>query len=414
MASTHDSAVQGNTDAGMQLAGSHRVSAHKAAPAASAPASAPSTTAPAGSAAAASAPAGSVAAQFFRPYILSLPAYVAGKPSPNPEVIKVASNEIPFPTLPSVQQALAEHLADLQIYPDMGASALIHALADYHGVAPEQVGVGNGSASLIEKLVASMAGEGAEVVMPWRSFEAYPIAIRMAGAQPVAVPLRSDGNCDLEAMLAAITEKTRAVMVCTPNNPSGSALTHSELRDFLARVPATIPVVLDEAYLDFVVMNDAVRGVELVQEFANVISLRTFSKAYGLAGLRCGYALAEPSVIAALTAANTPFGVNKLAQVAALAALQARPEVNARVQHVVDEREKLQVALRELGWSGPSSQANFVWFELGEKANAFNDMCLKHGLVVRTFAGEGVRVTVAEPEAQRRLIAAYEEWVHNE
>ncbi|MDD7465685.1 MAG: histidinol-phosphate transaminase [Actinomycetaceae bacterium] len=357
---------------------------------------------------------GAGAEQFFHPYIMSLPAYVAGKASPNPDVIKVASNEIPFPTLPAVTQALEEHLRDLNRYPDMGNVDLTDAIAAYHGVSARQVCVGNGSVALIEKIIAGVAGEGADVVMPWRSFEAYPIAIQMSGARPVAVPLRADGNCDLDGMLAAVTDKTRAVMVCTPNNPSGSALTHRELRDFVAQVPSNILVIVDEAYVDFVRMDDPVRALELIDEYPNVISLRTFSKAYGLAGLRCGYAIAEPSVIAALTAANTPFGVNTLAQVAALAALRERSTVDERVRAVVDEREALQLALRELGWQGPASQANFIWFDLGKRSENFADMCLRHGLVVRAFAGDGVRVTVAEPHAQQRLIAAYEEWVHSE
>ena len=359
--------------------------------------------------------ADSVAAQFFGERIMSLPAYVAGKASPDPSVIKVASNEMPFEPLPGVREALIAQLEQLSRYPDLAASELREAIAQYHGVTPECVAVGNGSVALIERILADVAergpaGEPAEVVMPWRSFEAYPIAIQLAGARAVPVPLRADGACDLEAMLAAVTPRTRALLVCTPNNPSSAALTHTELRDFLRQLPARVPVLLDEAYVDFVQMDDPVRGLELLAEFPNVISLRTFSKAYGLAALRCGYAIAEPSVVRAINSSNTPFGVNMLAQAAAVAALGQRAEVDRRVAQIVVQRDELVRELRDLGWAGPEPQGNFVWFELGERASEFAQVCACHGIVVRTFASEGVRVTVAEPEAQQRLVAAYKEF----
>ena len=350
------------------------------------------------------------AAAMIRENIMQLPAYVAGKTSQDPAVIKVASNEMPFPTIPSVQQAISQHIAGLNRYPDAAMKDLTAQIAQELNVPEESICIGNGSVALIEKILADVAGPGSEVIIPWRSFEAYPIAVQMAGAEAVRVPLRADGNCDLCAALTAVTSRTRAIMVCTPNNPTSAALTHTELHDFIRRAPKNVPILLDEAYVDFVTMEDPVRGIELVREFPNVLSLRTFSKAYGLAGLRCGYVVAEPSIARALNASNTPFGVNTLAQVAAYAALLERPEVDRRVGTIQEERENVVTELRGLGWNGPEPQANFVWFELGANSQSFDELCAAHGIIVRTFKGEGTRVTIAEPEASKRLVAAYKEW----
>lgn len=353
-----------------------------------------------------------VAATMIHEYIMQLPAYVAGKASQDPAVIKVASNEMPFPTLPSVQEEISSRISGLNRYPDAAMVSLTAHIAREIDVPEESLCIGNGSVALIEKILADVSGPGSEVIIPWRSFEAYPIAVQMAGAETIRVPLRADGNCDLAAMLAAVTPTTRAIIVCTPNNPTSAALTHNELHDFIQQAPKNVPILLDEAYIDFVQMEDPVLGIELVREFPNVLCLRTFSKAYGLAGLRCGYVVAEPSIAHALNSSNTPFGVNTLAQVAAQAALRERPEVNRRVGIIQSEREKLVTALRSLGWKGPEPQANFVWFELGKHSQSFDKMCSKHGIIVRTFKGEGTRVTIAEAEASQRLIAAYEEWIH--
>ncbi|WP_436800271.1 aminotransferase class I/II-fold pyridoxal phosphate-dependent enzyme [Trueperella pyogenes] len=246
-------------------------------------------------------------ADYFRPDIANLPAYVAGRNPEDPEVIKVASNEMPFPTLPGVTAALGLHLSELNRYPDMGAVALKEAIAAFHNTSVANVAVGNGSVALIEQFLQAVCVPGAEVVIPWRSFEAYPIAIQVAGGKAVKVGLRNNGKIDLPAMLDAITARTRAILICTPNNPTSCALTHEELRRFLRSVPSQIPVLVDEAYVDFVEMNDAVRGVELAAEFANVISLRTFSKAYALAGLRVGYALGMENLVEGLDKVATPF-----------------------------------------------------------------------------------------------------------
>ncbi|MGV4417284.1 histidinol-phosphate transaminase [Trueperella pyogenes] len=343
-------------------------------------------------------------ADYFRPDIASLPAYVAGRNPEDPEVIKVASNEMPFPTLPGVAAALGLHLSELNRYPDMGAVALKEAIAAFHNTSVANVAVGNGSVALIEQFLQAVCVPGAEVVIPWRSFEAYPIAIQVAGGKAVKVGLRNNGKIDLPAMLDAITARTRAILICTPNNPTSCALTHEELRRFLRSVPSQIPVLVDEAYVDFVEMNDAVRGVELAAEFANVISLRTFSKAYALAGLRVGYALGMENLVEGLDKVATPFGVNTLAQVAAVAALQERGEVERRVEAIKAERSKLVGALRVLGWEG-CPQGNFLWFDLGAESARFAHLCEREKLVVRTFA-EGVRVSVA-PEASLRLVRSY-------
>ncbi|MCI7551794.1 MAG: histidinol-phosphate transaminase [Actinomycetaceae bacterium] len=350
------------------------------------------------------------AEQFFRPEINSLPTYGAGKNSSDPQIIKVASNEMPFPTLAQVQAALAGALGGLNVYPDASAACPIEEIAHFHSVSPQRIAVSNGSVAAIEKILSAVCTQGSEVIMPWRSFEAYPITIQLAGAVAKPVALRADGNNDLRAMLGAITPRTRAVLICTPNNPTSAALTHSEVRDFIARVPGNIPVLLDEAYVDFVEMDDPVRGIELTEQFPNLIDLRTFSKAYSLAGIRCGYMIASEDVIATIRKAATPFEVNALAQVAARSALQSRSEVERRVSIIKRERTNLQNALHALGWEIPTPQGNFVWFNFGVHSSLFAQICLEHGIIVRPFEAEGVRVTIGEPEAQLRLLRALAEF----
>ena len=347
---------------------------------------------------------------FFRPELSTLPAYVPGKKGADESVIKVASNELPFPTLPMVQAAINAHVGGLHRYPDMFATELTADIAAYHHVSVDNIAVSNGSSAMIEKALNAVAVPGAEVVVPWRSFESYPIAAQKEGLTFVPVPLRADGNADLWAMYRAITPATRAMIVCTPNNPTSAALTHSELVTFLAEVPSNVLVLLDEAYIDFVEMDDVVDGVAIVGQFPNVISLRTFSKAYSLAGLRIGYTIGAPEVISVLRGLGTPFGVSDLAQVAARAALQSRTLVNERIAVIKAEREKLVAALAAQGWTVPTPQANFVWFDLGERAAEFTEICAESGISVRTFAGEGTRVTIAEPEASLRLLRALSEF----
>jgi histidinol-phosphate aminotransferase len=322
-----------------------------------------------------------------------------------PDSFKCSSNELPFPPLPQVVAAVAEAASHLNRYPDLASSLLVDALAARHDVPADQVVCGPGSVGVLQQLVAAVAAPGDEVVMAWRSFEAYPIVVRVAGAMAVPVPLTSDGRHDVEAMAAAVTPRTRAVLVCTPNNPTGPAVTADELAWLLGAVPDDVLVVVDEAYAELVRDPQAADGLALARERPAVAALRTFSKAYGLAGLRVGYGVMAPSVARALRATSIPFGVSSVAQAAAVAALSCEAELFARVDVVVAERVRMLAALHDLGWQVPASEANFVWLPLGEQAAAFAQACEAAGVAVRPFPGEGVRVSVAEPEATDRVLA---------
>lgn len=342
-----------------------------------------------------------------RAHISQIPAYVPGRPPtvrPGMTSYKLSSNENPYPPLPGVVEAATRAVETMNRYPDMGSVALYDALAARLDVPREHLAVATGSVALIYQLFAAFCDPGDEVVYAWRSFEAYPIAVTAAGAASVQVPLRADATHDLEAMLAAITERTRAVIVCTPNNPTGPAVTQAELDGFLARVPAHVVVVVDEAYVEFVRMPDAVDGLATHRAHDNVVLFRTFSKAYGLAGFRVGYAVAHPPVAAALRAVSLPFGVSGVAQAAAIASLQAGPALLERVDALIAERDRVGAGLRERGWDVPDAQGNFVWLPLGERSTDVAAAADELGIVVRPFAGQGVRVSIGEPEGNDRLL----------
>ena len=230
------------------------------------------------------------------------------------------------------------------------------------------------------------------------------IAVTAAAATAVQVPVLADGRHDLDAMAAAITDRTKVVLVCTPNNPTGPAVTQTELDRFLARVPSHVLVVVDEAYLEFVRMEDPVDGLATYRRHENVVLTRTFSKAYGLAGFRVGYAVAPAPIAAALRAVSLPFGVSTIAQAAAIASLERRAELLERVELLVGERDRVVAGLREIGWDVPEPQGNFVWFGLGERTLDFAAAADEAGITVRPFAGEGCRVSIGETEANDRLL----------
>jgi histidinol-phosphate aminotransferase len=289
-------------------------------------------------------------------------------------------------------------------YPDMAVTALTGALAERLNVPAARLALGPGSVGVLGQIIAATCDPGDEVVFAWRSFEAYPILVTLAGAVPVRVPLGEGDRHDLAAMAAAITPRTRMVLVCTPNNPTGTAVGDAELELFLEQVPSDVLVVIDEAYLEFVTASDSPDAMAIHRSRPNVAVLRTFSKAYGLAGLRVGYAVAHEPLAGALRKAAIPFGVNSLAQVAAVASLEAFDELEVRVKELVAERARVVEALVGQGWSLPDAQANFVWFRLGELTSQFAATCEAAGLTVRPYGSDGVRATVGEREANDRLI----------
>ena len=338
----------------------------------------------------------------------ALPSYVPGRTVPG--AIKLASNEVPYGPLPGVVEAITEAAAGAHRYPDMGVMALRAALAERLGVDPDRVATGCGSVALTEHVAKATCRDGDEMVYSWRSFEAYPIIAAATGATSVRVPNTAEHGHDLAAMAAAVTDRTRLVLVCNPNNPTGTTVRRDEVDEFLDRVPATVLVVLDEAYREFVTDAAVPDGLATYGERSNVVVLRTLSKAWGMAGLRVGYLVGPPDVVTAVRKVITPFSTSGLAQAAALAALRAGDEMARRVALVVAERERVEVALRKSLFSVPPSQSNFVWLPLGDRSVPFAAACEQAGVIVRPFPGEGVRVTVGTAEENDVFLAAAEEY----
>lgn len=346
----------------------------------------------------------------LRPEILALAAYRQGRAA-RPDGFKLSSNENPHDPLPAVLDAVAE--SQINRYPDAGATVLRGRLAGKHGVAPEQVHVGAGSVSILAQLITAAAGPGNEVIYAWRSFEAYPGLVTVAGATTVAVPNRPDAGHDLDAMAAAVTDHTRLVILCSPNNPTGSAITRAEFDRFMATVPRTVLVLLDEAYIEFVDDPDVVEGIPLLPEHPNLVVLRTFSKAYGLAGLRIGYAVGPAYVLDAARSAAIPLSVTEPAQRAALASLDAEDELFARVERINRTRDRIWSGLRALGWSVPRPHGNFVWLATGAHTDDVTDRFADAGLVVRGFSGEGIRISAGEEASVETLLRVAAEVVRS-
>ena len=365
-----------------------------------------------------------------------IPSYVPGKATPG--ALKLASNEMTQGPLPSVRDAIVDAAAGVNRYPDMAAVDVRATIAGHLGLSTSQVAVGCGSSALCQQLIQATCADGDEVVFAWRSFEAYPILARVAGAVPVAVPLDDAHRHDLDAMAAAIGERTRLVFICNPNNPSGTTITAAEFEAFMAKVPSDVLVALDEAYIEFVVpaegdLGAAGRGtgvdtpnsIEATAKYPNVVGLRTFSKVYGLAGLRIGYVFGAAEIIDAVNKVCIPFSVNALAQVAAVESLRAVDELEARIAEVRDQRVRVTAAVN--GAAGaevvvPDSQTNFVWLPQERLASlagigaltaadvadseSLGAFLADKGIVVRFFRGEGVRITVTDAAETDRLLAA--------
>nr|WP_274636383.1 histidinol-phosphate transaminase [Microbacterium bovistercoris] len=340
----------------------------------------------------------------IRPEIAALPPYRQGKQA-GEDAFKLSSNENPYEPLPTVVESLRRTVG-VNRYPDATAARLRQALAARFGVTPDEVHIGAGSVSILSQLMLAAAGPGDEVVYAWRSFEAYPGLVLIAGATPVEVPLTADARHDLDAMAAAVTDRTRAIIVCSPNNPTGPVVTQAEFEAFLAKIPSDLLVLLDEAYAEFVTDPDAVDGLRKLgrDDHPNVVVLRTFSKAFGLAGLRVGYAIGHRRILDAARSTAVPLSVTAQSEEAALASLDAETELLERVHTIADRRDRVVDGLRAQGWAVPEAQGNFVWLATGPQTMEAAERFEGDGCIVRPFAGDGIRVSVGEEESVEKVL----------
>jgi histidinol-phosphate aminotransferase len=347
----------------------------------------------------------------FRSVLDGFPAYKPGRTpvSSAGKSHKLSSNESPHPPLPSVVEVIAAEARSVNRYPDHGAQVLTRAIAERFSVPPRHVAVGCGSVGVTQQLLEAIGEPGAEVMYAWRSFEAYPTLADLAAAESIKVPIRDETH-DLAAMADAITPRTRLIFVCNPNNPTGTVVHGPELEGFLDQVPADCLVVLDEAYHEYIRDEAVPDGVTLYRDRPNVAVLRTFSKAYGLAGLRTGFMIAHDPVAAAARATMLPFSVNRVAQAAAIASLAAEAELLERVEHTVKERTRVREALIADGWTVPPTEANFVWLRLGEHTPAFAASCEQAGIAVRPFGAEGARISIGDTDANDAFLAVAREF----
>jgi histidinol-phosphate aminotransferase len=345
----------------------------------------------------------------LRPEITATAAYRQGR-VPSADGFKLSSNENPYPPLPGVLEAVSS-AAELNRYPDGTALALRGRVAERFGVSIDEVLLGNGSVALLAQFIMAAAGAGDEVVYSWRSFEAYPGLVTVSGATSVQVPNRPDGGHDLDAMADAISDRTRVMIVCTPNNPTGPVVTADEFERFMAALPSDLLVLLDEAYFEFVTTADRVDGAPLLGRYANLVVLRTFSKAYGLAGLRIGYALGPAWILNAARTTAIPMAVTDAAQAAALASIEHEEELFERVARIALRRDRLRAELIEQGWAIPEAQANFVWLPTGEQTAVAADAFFDADIAVRAFSPDGIRISVGEEESVEKLLKVSQEIV---
>jgi histidinol-phosphate aminotransferase len=343
----------------------------------------------------------------LRPELADLPAYTPGKTVPG--AIKIASNETVHGPLPSVRAAIEKATDNINRYPDNGYVELKERLAKHVNFAPEHISVGCGSVSLCQQLIQITSTVGDEVLYGWRSFEIYPLQVRTAGATPVQVAL-TDHTYDLDAMAAAVTDRTRLIFVCNPNNPTSTVVDPEKLARFIEAVPSDILIALDEAYVEYIRDGQLPDSFGLVRAHRNVVVLRTFSKAYGLAGLRIGYAVGDPDIITALGKVYVPFTATSVSQAAAIASLDAADELLARTHAVVAERARVTEALLDAGYTVPPSQANFVWLPLPGRAQEYARAAADSRIIVRPYGEDGVRVTIAAQHENDMFLEFAQQW----
>lgn len=342
----------------------------------------------------------------LRSDLSTLPRYVAGR-TPHGTGWKLSSNEVAVPPTAAVRAAAGVPLRSANRYPDIAATGLVTRLADHLRVEPERILLGGGSIAVLQEVLQTVTDPGDAVVFAWRSYEAYPIVTRVSRATPIEVPLTLDHRHDLTAMADAVRRhEARVVIVCNPNNPTGTAVSRGELEEFIDAVPSGCLVILDEAYREFVTDDTIPDGLELSMGRPNTLVLRTFSKAHGLAGLRVGYAVAPPAIADAVRAVALPFTVSSVAQVAAVAALDDWGTRREAVRDVTLRRDALAAALRCGGLEVAPSQANFVWLPWSPVVEGLVQTWSDLGISVRAFGQDGVRLTVGEPDALAAIVSA--------
>jgi histidinol-phosphate aminotransferase len=332
------------------------------------------------------------------------------------ELVKLASNETPFAPHPQVLEAVERGLRTLNRYPDPAKSALRKRLSERTGVPAGRIAIGNGSCELLLAAAEAMLEPGTEVVYAWPSFSIYPHMAAMSGARAVTVPLNEAGEHDLEAMAREVTVATRIVIVCNPNNPSATALAPDVIDAFVAELPRHVAVILDEAYVEFSTLQDPDESLDLLERHPNLVILRTFSKVYGLCGLRVGYSLGDERFRNAVDQVRQPFSVNALAQIAATEALRHVDELERRVEQTVIERVYLESELAERGLETTDSQANFSWVALGDRdEDEIVNGLAERGVIVRAGKALGeagrMRVTYGTRAENDRFLAALDEIV---
>ena len=337
----------------------------------------------------------------LRPEIAALPPYRQGRAA-DASAFKLSSNENPSPTHPAILAAIAE--SNLNRYPDGAATELRARLAERAGVSIDEVHVGAGSSSILYQLVQAAAGAGDEVIYAWRSFEAYPGIVTVAGATSVQIPNLPGGHHDLDAMAAAITDRTRVIIVCSPNNPTSTIVTTAQFTAFMAKVPPTVLVILDEAYFEFVTDPHAVSGLVEVQNHPNLVVLRTFSKAFGLAGLRVGWTVGASYILDAARSAAIPLSVTEPAQRAALAALEVEADLLSGVDELIERRGRIHAGLAAAGLTVPEPHGNFVWVAAGAETSAVAAVLEDDGIVGRVLGTDGIRISIGEEESVERLL----------
>lgn len=351
----------------------------------------------------------------FRPDVAALAHYTAGRPISEvarsygfdpADIVKLASNENPSPPFPEVEKAIAAAAGEVNRYPDNDAYELRHALAAHLGVEADQVWVGGGSSELLRVIALAVGGPGTSAVYAWPSFVVYRLASIWAMAETIEVPLDGAARHDLERMIEAVREDTTVVYICNPNNPTGTVVSGASLREFIDSVPERCLVVVDEAYHEYVTDPDYQTMLPLAAERPNLVVTRTFSKVYGLASLRVGYAVAHSETVRNLRKAQAPFTVTGLGQVAAVEALAHQDRVRERVEENAEQRRLLEENLARMGIEYVPSQANFVFFRVGASTEETTEAFLRHGVIIRPLSGGWVRVTVGTAKENRRFLDA--------